>query len=345
MKVGTILHHKYYNGVVEGDQAEKYKSSAYKYFRDFGMYGSGMFAMIAKGPNVETDYDWSNTDLLVEGTLKNGSGIHFNTVITGHLDVYPPWYKDLSPELKLTSLEAHVRAVVKRYKGRVSYFKLVNEVVRESDEKYLGTNLKKAALIAQIFKWAEDEHPEGRYMLNEYGCIISKEIRGTFLSLVDEVKALGGRIDIIGEQAHSGYNPRPFFLPTDEIIDSSLDEIHKRTNLPIMITEFDIGPVNGDYPGGSIDPNKFVECDGVIYSTWYEYQAYAYSHFKELCESKDYMEALFYWNFADDSSMTWERFGCGLLNEQLEPKHGMKTLLTELEKELKLEKEYQVKKV
>lgn len=331
MYTGTILHHKYYNGVIKGEAATHYTEVAHRYFGHFGMFGTGMFSMIAKGPDIQKDYEWRNTDLLIESALANGSHIHFNTVITGHLDVFPEWYKQLSPEEKLYALESHVRAVINRYKNKISFFKLVNEATRESDEQYLGTNLTKTDLIANIFKWAVDAYPEGKYMLNEYGCLINHEIREKFLRLVDEVKTLGGRIDIIGEQAHSGYLPRPFYLPPDEVIINALDELHKRTELPIVITEFDLSHKNGDYAGGEIAPNLPVECDGVKYNSWYDYQAFAYTHFQKLCQSLGYVEGMFYWSMADDPTITWERPGCGLFTEQLKPKEGLKTLLVELE--------------
>lgn len=323
MKTGVILHHKYYNGVVPQPLSTQYRTKAYKYFKTFGMFGTGMFGMIAKGSNIETDYDWRNTDLLIQNVIDNDSEIHFNTVITGHIDLYPQWYKELSPNQKLIALENHVRAVVQRYKGKISFFKLLNEVVREPDSNYLGTTLSKVELISNIFNWAVEEYPEGRYMINEYGSIIREEIRFPFLKLIDGIRNRGARIDIIGEQGHCGYYPRPFFLPPDVMIKSSLDEIHSNTNLPIIITEFDLGPKNGDYEGGSIEPTKPVEWDGITYKTWYEYQGFAYTHMKEICESKEYIEALYYWSFVDDPTITWERKECGIFDQSLDLKTSM----------------------
>ncbi len=333
MKTGTILHHKYFNDVASQNISSKYKEMALEYFNNFGMYGTGIFGMIAKGPNIEIEYDWKNVDLLVDFAKENGVCIHFNTVITGRLDVFPEWYKELDSDKKYQALENHVRAVINRYKGKVSFFKLVNEIVKEDEENFLGTEMKKTDVIADIFKWAIDEYPEGRYMINEYGCLIREEIRKPFLILVDNIKKLGGRIDIIGEQAHSGYYPRPFFLPTTESLNRVLDEIHDSAKLPLIITEFDIGPKNGDYEGGSINPEQEVVCDGISYPTWYEYQGYSYRLFKELCTEKGYVEELYFWNMIDDKSMTWERNGTGLFDENIDLKKHMLELLKELKKE------------
>lgn len=333
MKIGVVLHHKYFNGVVESKLSKKYQDVSLRYFSYFGMYGTGIFGMIAKGPDIVNDYDWRNTDLLIDHSLNNNVQIHFNTVISGSLSTYPDWYKELSPEKKLSALEFHVRAVLNRYKGKVDFFKLVNEVTREPVDNFLGTELDKVELISRIFKWAVDEYPGGRYMLNEYGSLIKNEVREPFLDLVKKIKGLGGRIDIIGEQGHSGYFPRPFYLPTDKQISETLDEIYSRTNLPLMITEFDLGPKNGDYVGGSIDPTLPVTCDNVSYRSWYEYQGYAYSHFMEMCEKKVFVEGFYYWSFVDDPSIKWERNGCGLFNEDIEVKRVMESLLSRLEKQ------------
>jgi len=338
MKTGTILHHKYFNGVIPEDRSSKYRKKASEYFNDFGMYGTGIFRMVARGPDIEMDYNWRNIDLLVDYAIQNNSNIHYNTVITGHLDVFPDWYKGLDSEKKYAALEKHVRAVINRCRGKISFFKLVNEVVREQDKDFLGTGRKKAEAIADIFKWATEEYPEGRYMLNEYGCLVRDEIRGAFLKLVHDIKKLGARIDIIGEQAHSGYHPRPFFLPPDEQLKGVLDEIYERTELPLMITEFDMGPKNGDYEGGSIDPNEPVEDENGTYSSWYEYQGFAYEHFKQLCEDTGYVEEFYYWSLVDDPSITWERNGCGLLNEDFVEKAWTKSLLEQISNEKEISK-------
>lgn len=326
MKVGTILHHKYFNGVAPQEAAEKYRQMALNSFKSFGMHGTGIFGMIAKGPDIEKDYEWQNIDHLVDFANNNKLSLHFNAVITGHLNVYPDWYKAFSSKEKLIALEAHVRAVISRYKNDISFFKLVNEVVREPSQNFLGCGVEKQSLIKRIFDWAVDEYPDGRYMINEYGSLIDEDIRRKYIQLIQDLRSQGTRIDIVGEQGHSGYKPRPFQLPTDNELNAALDELYMGIKTPIMITEFDMSPKNGDYPGGEIDPQKALKVDGKHYSNWFEYQGYAYKHILDICESKDYVETVYFWSFADDPVITWERSSCGLLNSDLEEKNYMKTV-------------------
>jgi len=138
MNLGTILFHKFFNGVAPEVVAQKYRNKAKESFTHFGMSGTGMFKVVAPHkPMNADDYQWKNVDLLVEFANANGLSIHYNTVITGHKDTMPEWYDSLDQVEKYQVLEDHVRTVIRRYKGKVEYFKLVNEAVREEKTNYL----------------------------------------------------------------------------------------------------------------------------------------------------------------------------------------------------------------
>ncbi len=324
MKVGTIVQAKYFNGVANQDESEKYQELLKNNFRQAGMFAFGQMPFIAKGPDSSRDYDWKNVDALVDFGARNGIEILYNTVINSHENSFPEWYKQLSAGDKEKALERHIKTVVGRYKGRIKVFKLVNEAFRLPVGNVWGTNVPRSKLIAKMFTWAKEEDPEGTYMLNDHIPFLKvDDLRTAYVKLIREVKEAGAPVDVVGIEGHLGYRPRPFQLPPDDETDLALDEIHMAADCPIHITEFDLSYDNAPvkpYDGSKIDPSVPFVSQGVRYENWFEYQAYAYKHFYDLCLAKGYVEDLVFWGFRDDSQITWERPGTGFFNEDFSSK-------------------------
>ena len=71
MQIGTMLHHKYFNGVVPTNRSSVYKDRVTGFTQSFGMRGTGIFAMVApKGPSPDS-YEWRNVDKIVEFCERN----------------------------------------------------------------------------------------------------------------------------------------------------------------------------------------------------------------------------------------------------------------------------------
>lgn len=330
MNIGTILHHKYFNGVVGRNEAIEYQKLVRYGFKHFGMFGTGMLQMVVKYENGDVIYDFSNVDRIVKAFSGGGNYLHYNTVITGRLDAFPQWFKGFSKEEKLLFLESHVRKIVSRYRGLIDTFKLVNEAVREEEENYLGTGLNKSEVLTKIFKWAVDENPKATYMINEFGSLVRDEIREKYILMIKEIVEKGGRIDIVGVQGHLGYYPKPFEIPSDELLNKAFDNIYEEIQLPISVTEFDLSYRNHTfepYSGSEIDPKDEFEINGIKYPNWYKYQGYAYTHFIEYCKSKEYIESVYFWSFVDDPTLTHERIECGLVDKDFKPKVIFATIL------------------
>lgn len=334
MKIGTIVQAKYFNGVVPTDEAKRYQALLANNFSQAGMFAFGQMPFVAgKGPDPEKDYDWRNVDALVDFGKKNTVEILYNTVINSHANSFPEWYKALQPDQKVAAIKRHVKAVIGRYKGKIKIFKLVNEAVHDVEDDYLGTGQKRDVLIAKIFVWAKEEYPEGVFMINDHFPFIKDdEIRPKFIDLVKRVLVAGGPIDVVGIEGHLGYRPLQQQLPPDGDIHTTLDDVRQQTNLPIHITEFDLSYDNNPqnpYPGSKIAPSLPFSAGGLSYNNWFEYQAFAYQHFYEICKEKGYIESLVFWGLRDDSKITWERPGTGFFNEDFTPKpvyEGMKDI-------------------
>lgn len=319
MKTGSILHHKYFNGVVKGKRQDTYQKVVLKLFDRYGMFGSGMMKFVTRHGLDAALYQLSDADCLVEFCRQNRLDIHYNTVLTGRINAMPDSYKLLSRNEKIEFLETYVRYIVDRYRGKVSFYKLVNEITNEPEEDYLGTGFAKGELLAKVFRWATDTYPEGKYMINEHAVIIREEVRKAFLRIVNGILDQGSRIDLIGLQGHMGYFPRFTFLPPDDYVIDSLTKVKQEFQLPIFITEFDVN-------SGQVTDQQ-VECDGKVYPDWYAYQKYAYCHFPKLLEKSGLVEEFYYWSLVDDPELVGEKSDVGLFTKDFESKGYMERVL------------------
>jgi len=216
MVIGSIIHHKYFNGVISQEKSNKYKTVVGELFSNYGMFGTGLLKMISKEniiPQDENDYNWETVDKMVEYATQNRLSLHYNTVIPSRIESYPDWFKNLGPEEKYKFVLLFVETVVNRYKEKIAFFKLVNEPLLTKKEDFLGTEKDREIVIAAIFKTAKQAFPKGKYMLNDHGLIMRKEKREEYIQTVEAVKKLGAEIDLIGIEGHLGYFPETFRIP------------------------------------------------------------------------------------------------------------------------------------
>jgi GH35 family endo-1,4-beta-xylanase len=208
----------------------------------------------------------------------------------------------------------------------------MNESLGGDPIDFLGTGKSRVEVIADVFQWAKETYPEGKYMWNEHSPSFREDTRNEFLQIVREVQARGVSPDIIGLQAHMGYRPRPFKLPPDQEIRDALTEIHGKIGVPLQITEFDLSWNNNrhgeDRAEMKIDPKKPITVDGIEYKTWFEYQAYAYRYFVEICRDLVFVEGFYYYAFNENEP--WERPDCGLFNDDFKPRPEMLEWVREL---------------
>lgn len=316
MNVSIVVKQKYFNGVANAAETEKYLNLVLDNFKEVGMAAFGQIKfLVNREPESEKDYNWETVDNLVKFADNNNIRLHYNTVINNK-DSFPDWYWKLGKSDRFNFLKRHIKTVVNRYKNSFYLFKLVNEHVRDKEEDFLGTGKTRTKLITQMFKWARDESPDSLLMINDFGSFFNKDVRGNYIKLVNDIKSAGGTIDVVGLQGHMW----SFEMPNDEDIKSTLDLIHDKTHLPIYITEFDISYDDTIHGGSKIDPQKqFINREGNKFKNWFDYQAYAYKHFFDLCKQTGFVEGFTFWEFVDED-VAWERPGTGLFDNNFKPK-------------------------
>jgi len=322
MNISTVVKQKFFNGVASEEETLRYLNLIVENFEEVGMVAFGQLKFVAQTePSTAADYNWKTIDNLANFATRNGLRLHYNTVINNKKS-FPGWYWNLGSRDKRRFLENHVRAVVRRYKDKFYLYKLVNESVRGEGENFLGTGESRANVIAQIFKWAKEESPKSLMMINDFGNFYKDDIRRAYAELINEVKSFGGPIDVVGLQGHMW----TFELPSDEVVTKTIVQVHRETGLPIHITEFDLSFDNSIYGGPKIDPSApFVTRNGTRYGNWFDYQAFAYKHFFDICNSLNCVCGLTFWGFCDEE-VGWERPGIGLFDESLRPKPAFEAL-------------------
>ncbi|MCM3629832.1 endo-1,4-beta-xylanase [Paenibacillus glycanilyticus] len=257
---------------------------------------------------AEGQFNWDQADRIVAFAKSSRMAVRFHTLVW-HSQV-PDWFfldadgkpmtdetdakkREANKMLLLGRLDAHIRAVVGRYKDDITYWDVVNEVIEPADPdgmrnsswyKITGTDY-----IATAFRAAREAGGPGiKLYINDYGTDDPRK-RDRLYELVKEMLDKGVPIDGVGHQTHiSIYSPSIL-----NIVDSM--KMFKELGLDNQITELDMSIYNWndrtDY--GDQVPEEILRKQA--------------ERFKELFEAlrsnKGLVSAVVFWGIAD--SHTW----------------------------------------
>jgi endo-1,4-beta-xylanase len=184
--------------------------------------------------------------------------------VVGHVLVWhqqtPSWVFEgapgatLDPKLLLSRLQAHVRTVVGRYRGRVQAWDVVNEAF-EDDGSWRKTPWYATLgeeYVSRAFEFTHEADPEAQLYYNDYNLWKTAK-RAAAVRLVTSLRERGIPIDGIGEQGHWLLDDPPL-----EAIEAALVDLAK-TGRQIMITELDVDPLPRPEELIGADVSKRVE--------------------------------------------------------------------------------------
>ena len=164
--------------------------------------------------------------------------------IVGHTLVWhsqtPDWIfidkngKIVSRSVLIERMRDHIFALVKRYKGRVHAWDVVNEAITDDGEfrKTKWFEIIGEDYIEVAFRFAHEADPDAELYYNDFG-MDSPGKRKAVVKLVQNLKQKGIRIDGIGMQGHYSLN-----LSLKGFEESIV--AFKQTGLDIHISELDI---------------------------------------------------------------------------------------------------------
>lgn len=200
--------------------------------------------------------------------------------VVGHVLVWhsqtPKWFfededgEELSREELIRRMRKHIRTVVKRYKGHVKYWDVVNEAVDvrrvvNEDDPYKSdgsTNYVNEACFREspwlkiigeeyielAFKFAHEADPRAILIYNDFGMTDPVKVDFVVKNIVRPLKKKGVRIHAVGMQGHWHLES-----PSLERIEEAIEKL-AAAKVKIHITELDVSvlPLAYGYTGADV---------------------------------------------------------------------------------------------
>lgn len=189
----------------------------------------------------EDEYNWKDGDSIAAFAQRNSLKMRGHT-LCWHQQA-PRWMfvdskgDTVSKEVLLQRLKDHITTVVKRYKGTIYAWDVVNEAISDSRNEYLRNSqwlrICGEEYIAKAFQWAHEADPDALLFYNDYN-EISPVKREKIYKLVKGLKDAGVPIHGVGLQGHWAVNE-----PSAGQLDSTLKRFSE-LGLKLHITELDI---------------------------------------------------------------------------------------------------------
>jgi endo-1,4-beta-xylanase len=201
-------------------------------------------------------FNFTQSDRFVAFGRKNHMAIIGHTLI---------WYAQLAPwfcydnqhnlvsrDTLINRMRVHIYTVMRRYKGQIKGWDVVNEAF-EDDGTYRKTVFYKILgedYIPIAFRLAHEADPDAELYYNDYSLFKAAHYQAV-LRLVQKLKGMGLRIDAVGMQGHylmSG--------PTVAEVENALVAL-AASGVKVNITEFDLSvlPLPKEDIGANVDVN------------------------------------------------------------------------------------------
>jgi len=186
----------------------------------------------------EGQFNWGPADELVKYAQKHKIKIHGHTLIW-HSQT-PNWVfqdKDGKPatrELVLKRMKNHIETIMKRYKGKIDAWDVVNEAFNE-DGTLRNSKWKQIVgddFIEKAFEFARAADPSAKLVYNDYNADTPSK-RDGIAKLAKELKKKG-LIDAVGMQGHYLID-----FPSSKQIEDAIRK-YADAGVMVMVTEMDI---------------------------------------------------------------------------------------------------------
>lgn len=198
------------------------------------------FSEVQPTPNR---YDFSRSDKIVAFGEAHNMPVQLHHLVWGDDYVLPKWLTEgnYSKQQLLDILHDHITTIVKRYKGRVNEYTVLNEAFTENQHVYglrnwfadhLGNDPK---YMDDYFIWAHQADPDARLILNDFNDQTKNSVSDAIYDYVKSARARGVPIDGVGMQMHiDGLYP-----PNKQAIIDNMKRFGE-IGVPVYVTEFDV---------------------------------------------------------------------------------------------------------
>jgi endo-1,4-beta-xylanase len=189
----------------------------------------------------ENRYFWRDADTIVNFARRNGMRVRGHA-LCWH-EQAPAWmFKDatgqrVSKEVLLARLKEHITTVVKRYKGKIYAWDVVNEAVDDDSTRILRNSLWYQIcgedFIIQAFKFAHEADPDARLFYNDYNTERPEKTERVY-QLLKKLKAANVPVHGVGLQAHWS-----IYEPSERELRQTIEKFAS-LGLEVQITELDM---------------------------------------------------------------------------------------------------------
>lgn len=188
--------------------------------------------------NIEGEYDWRTTDEAVRFGEQNNWELHGHPLVWGHDRFIPDWVLNKPASQGEAIMLDHIRTVVRRYRGRIATWDVVNEAI-DDDGTYRNCYWNRAMTgeyIAKAFIEAKNADRNATLLYNDYGIETNRAKFNTVKSMLGWIRSLGARVDGLGWQLH---------VHADDVLDDDFPLAQRMRDISDMglknyVTELDI---------------------------------------------------------------------------------------------------------
>lgn len=192
-------------------------------------------------------FTFEESDKMIAFAQSNNMNVIGHTLIWHHMT--PKWFFEnengypVSRDILIQRLKSHIKTVMNRYKGKVHYWDVVNEVIqtKENDDGSYDAFYRKTPWLEIIgpeyieiaYKTAHEIDPDAKLLYNDFNLDQAEKIDFA-LELISDLREKGIPIHGLGYQAH--------FLMKEPLL-SDIEMVFKKckeANMPIHITELDL---------------------------------------------------------------------------------------------------------
>ncbi len=249
----------------------------------------------------ENEYYWKDADSIAAFAKRNKLRLRGHTLCWHNQT--PKWMfvddagNTVSKEVLLQRLKDHITTVVKRYRGIVYAWDVVNEAVSDKRDEYMRNSewykICGEEYIARAFQWAHEADPAALLFYNDYN-EVNPVKREKIYRLVKGLKDAGVPIHGVGLQGHWAINE-----PAEQELVNTLEKF-AGLGLKIQVTELDISV----YPKGQgASETKPEEMNTVFTPEKEKAQIEMYRMcFRVFTKYKNILSSVTFWNISDRSS-------------------------------------------
>jgi endo-1,4-beta-xylanase len=151
---------------------------------------------------VRGQYDWSGADAIVRYAQQTHKTVRGHTLVW-HSQL-PDWVAALPAAELRQVLRDHVMTEVKRYKGKIRAWDVVNEIFNEDGTRRDTVFRQKLGdgFVADVFRWAHAADPAAKLYINDYNIEGRNPKSDAVYDLVKTLQRQGVPVGGVGVQAH-----------------------------------------------------------------------------------------------------------------------------------------------